>query len=37
MPHPEDAIEPLMGSRDGLVIFQSMVSQSMVSALMATH
>jgi len=27
MPHPEDAIEPLMGSTDGLVIFQSMVSQ----------
>ncbi len=26
MPHPEDAIEPLMGSSDGLVIFQSMVS-----------
>jgi phosphoribosylformylglycinamidine synthase len=26
MPHPEDAIEPLMGSSDGLVIFQSMVA-----------
>jgi phosphoribosylformylglycinamidine synthase subunit PurQ / glutaminase len=26
MPHPEDAIEPLMGSSDGLVIFKSMVS-----------
>ena len=26
MPHPEDATEPLMGSSDGLVIFQSMVS-----------
>jgi phosphoribosylformylglycinamidine synthase len=26
MPHPEDAIEPLMGSTDGLVIFQSMVA-----------
>jgi phosphoribosylformylglycinamidine synthase len=26
MPHPEDAAEPLMGSSDGLVIFQSMVS-----------
>src|SRR6202142_2606037 len=25
MPHPEDAIEPLMGSSDGIVIFQSMV------------
>jgi phosphoribosylformylglycinamidine synthase subunit PurQ / glutaminase len=37
MPHPEDAIEPLMGSSDGLVIFQSMVSQSMVSALVASH
>jgi phosphoribosylformylglycinamidine synthase subunit PurQ / glutaminase len=37
MPHPEDAIERLMGSSDGLVIFQSMVSQSMVSALVASH
>ena len=27
MPHPEDATEPLMGSTDGLVILQSMVSQ----------
>jgi len=26
MPHPEDAIEPLMGSSDGIVIFQSMVA-----------
>jgi phosphoribosylformylglycinamidine synthase len=26
MPHPEDAAEPLMGSSDGLVIFQSMVA-----------
>jgi phosphoribosylformylglycinamidine synthase len=26
MPHPEDAIEPLMGSTDGLVVFQSMVA-----------
>ena len=26
MPHPEDAIEPLMGSTDGLVIFQSLLS-----------
>jgi phosphoribosylformylglycinamidine synthase subunit PurQ / glutaminase len=32
MPHPEDAIEPLMGSSDGLVIFQSMVA-----ALVAAH
>jgi phosphoribosylformylglycinamidine synthase len=32
MPHPEDAIEPLMGSSDGIVIFQSMVS-----ALVAAH
>jgi phosphoribosylformylglycinamidine synthase len=37
MPHPEDAIEPLRGSSDGIVIFQSMVSQSMVSALVAAH
>jgi phosphoribosylformylglycinamidine synthase len=27
MPHPERATEPLMGSRDGLVIFQSMVEK----------
>jgi phosphoribosylformylglycinamidine synthase len=26
MPHPERATEPLMGSSDGLVVFQSMVS-----------
>jgi len=26
MPHPEDAIEPLMGSSDGLVVFQSILS-----------
>jgi phosphoribosylformylglycinamidine synthase I len=26
MPHPEDVTEPLMGSTDGLVIFESMVS-----------
>ncbi len=26
MPHPEDATEPLMGSSDGMVIFQSMVA-----------
>jgi phosphoribosylformylglycinamidine (FGAM) synthase-like amidotransferase family enzyme len=26
MPHPERATEPLMGSTDGLVILQSMVS-----------
>src|SRR5271165_4943247 len=31
MPHPEDAIEPLMGSSDGIVIFQSMVA-SLVAA-----
>ncbi len=24
MPHPEDAVEPLMGSQDGLVIFRSL-------------
>jgi phosphoribosylformylglycinamidine synthase len=28
MPHPERATEPLMGSSDGLVIFQSMVAAS---------
>lgn len=37
MPHPEDASEPLMGSSDGLVIFQSLLHQSMVSALVAAH
>ncbi len=26
MPHPEDATEPLMGSCDGLVLFQSMIA-----------
>jgi phosphoribosylformylglycinamidine synthase len=26
MPHPERACEPLMGSSDGLVVFQSMVA-----------
>ena len=26
MPHPEDAAEPLMGSCDGLVVFQSMLT-----------
>ena len=26
MPHPERATEPLMGSTDGLVIFESMVA-----------
>ena len=26
MPHPERVTEPLMGSNDGLVIFQSMLS-----------
>jgi phosphoribosylformylglycinamidine synthase len=26
MPHPERAAEPLMGSSDGLVVFQSMLS-----------
>ncbi len=25
MPHPERATEPLMGSTDGLVVFQSML------------
>ena len=37
MPHPEDAIEPLMGSTDGIVIFQSMVSRTMASALVASR
>jgi phosphoribosylformylglycinamidine synthase subunit PurQ / glutaminase len=32
MPHPEDVTEPLMGSTDGRVIFDSMVS-----ALVAAH
>jgi phosphoribosylformylglycinamidine synthase len=37
MPHPEDATEPLMGSSDGIVIFQSMICQTMLSALVSTH
>jgi phosphoribosylformylglycinamidine synthase I len=30
MPHPEDATEPLQGSTDGMVIFQSMVAAAAV-------
>jgi phosphoribosylformylglycinamidine synthase subunit PurQ / glutaminase len=37
MPHPEDAIEPLMGSADGLVIFQSMVAWVKAASLVAAH
>lgn len=36
MPHPEDVTEPLLGSTDGLVIFESMVS-SAVSALVGAN
>ncbi len=32
MPHPERATEPLMGSSDGLVVFQSMVASLAVPA-----
>jgi phosphoribosylformylglycinamidine (FGAM) synthase-like amidotransferase family enzyme len=32
MPHPERATEPLMGSSDGLTIFQSMVTAAVTSA-----
>jgi phosphoribosylformylglycinamidine synthase len=32
MPHPERATEPLMGSSDGLVIFRSMVTASVLTA-----
>jgi len=32
MPHPEDATEPLQGSTDGMVIFQSMVAAAAVRA-----
>ena len=32
MPHPERATEPLMGSSDGLVIFQSLVSSLAVAS-----
>jgi len=32
MPHPERATEPLMGSSDGLVVFQSLVSSPAVLA-----
>jgi phosphoribosylformylglycinamidine synthase subunit PurQ / glutaminase len=31
MPHPEDVTEPLMGSTDGLIIFESMVSALVTS------
>jgi phosphoribosylformylglycinamidine synthase I len=34
MPHPERATEPLMGSTDGLIVFQSMV-QTMLQAMPA--
>jgi phosphoribosylformylglycinamidine synthase len=30
MPHPERAADPLMGSTDGLTVFQSMVSAMVV-------
>ena len=33
MPHPERATDPLMGSRDGLVIFQSVVQSQLAPAL----
>jgi phosphoribosylformylglycinamidine synthase len=26
MPHPEDAVDPLMGSTDGLVLFKSLAA-----------
>jgi phosphoribosylformylglycinamidine (FGAM) synthase-like amidotransferase family enzyme len=33
MPHPERATEPLMGSSEGMVIFQSMVMAAQPAAL----
>jgi phosphoribosylformylglycinamidine synthase len=27
MPHPEDAVDPLMGSTDGLGLFESMLAR----------
>jgi phosphoribosylformylglycinamidine (FGAM) synthase-like amidotransferase family enzyme len=35
MPHPERAVEPALGSSDGLVIFKSMV-EALVGAAKAT-
>jgi phosphoribosylformylglycinamidine (FGAM) synthase-like amidotransferase family enzyme len=35
MPHPERAVEPALGSSDGLVIFRSMV-EALVGAAKAT-
>lgn len=37
MPHPERVTEPLMGSSDGLVIFQSMVSYVTLAATLAAN
>jgi phosphoribosylformylglycinamidine synthase I len=37
MPHPEDAIEPLMGSTDGLVIFRSLVASVKAASMVAAH
>jgi phosphoribosylformylglycinamidine synthase len=36
MPHPERAADPLMGSTDGLVVFQSMVASPVSVALLGT-
>jgi len=35
MPHPERATEPLMGSTDGLIVFQSMVQSMLPAAVLA--
>ena len=35
MPHPERATEPLMGSSDGLVVFQSMLQATLRSVVPA--
>jgi phosphoribosylformylglycinamidine synthase subunit PurQ / glutaminase len=37
MPHPERATEPLMGSSDGLVIFRSMVTAVVTTAVAAAE
>jgi phosphoribosylformylglycinamidine synthase len=35
MPHPERATEPLMGSSDGLVVFQSMLQTTLRGVVLA--
>jgi phosphoribosylformylglycinamidine synthase len=37
MPHPDRSSEQLLGSSDGLLLFQSMVGQSMIGQSMIAH